>query len=445
MEPTTVTMNYMRARTGDNVVEFRSWQDIKSLMSVKGNQCKGTASQTMKANSMSKILMDLDDKADTREEAEQIQAKLMLWATQTLPELLGYSPEQARDEQLLAISQRTVSQEWTSEMITISHTDEQGQETGKAKNKQRKWFCTGKWKASLHIVLTQKKIRWDQQYRWLTEKGIVSASPDSHQKPGTKVIDDSLYTMNASGTRQIVMLGNAKPGPWGAEYCMDPNTSAPNEMNNFNGTDGRIKQALEGYCDHSRYRYHHLLTTALDKCELVSVELASGELSPPPATQTSNSMSPAETSAATQRILASLTRTQSEGVTSSELFDVGDIMFMLRHTNDPPHDRPRNDWRAVACFLKRRCAHLENFNPYETWCQWSIGFDRELSTMTAIEKAELEREWDGVGKLDTVGFGRLCKMARFRSPVDVSEYAAKSDGYLERYDMPSEAKKILFC
>ena len=104
-----VVLNYTHERTKGANVKDLTGKALGKLMSVKNNGGDKTACEIMRRDTMSKLLIDLDDRLPTLAEAEAKTAEFVRWAQEDLPPMLGIDPEEARDHIVIATMP---GQEW---------------------------------------------------------------------------------------------------------------------------------------------------------------------------------------------------------------------------------------------------------------------------------------------------------------------------------------------
>ena len=61
---------------------------------------------------------------------------------------------------------------------------------------------------SAHVCVNGTVLEWCSTKRYIRQKGIIAAAPQSVEKPGETVIDTGLYL----ASRPLRLLGNGKPG-----------------------------------------------------------------------------------------------------------------------------------------------------------------------------------------------------------------------------------------
>ena len=154
------------------------------------------------------------------------------------------------------------------------------------------------------------------------------------------VVDTSIYKLQPGKTRMIRMLGNSKPG----EGLPEPQSNGKR----------RFKKAVT--LINNKQRHLHCLTTNLELCEEVKMpadpdlaNVVGAEPEPTPDEEEEVDWS---------------SNTHADGY-----FEKEDVEFLLAHC-DP--DMPRNDWIGIGSFLKNRCGHLQDFDAFGAFADWSL-------------------------------------------------------------------------
>ena len=405
---------------------------------IKAN--KGTVCQVMKAGYFSKVMLDLDDRADTLEEAETQTAEMVEWSKTKLADSLAVDPKE------LAISQ-SPGEEWVrcskkgEDGKLILERNDKGEivmemkkgEVVMKKDKNgemvpvplvmERWERSGLFKASVHVVVKTMKIEWTDTYKFLEHRGVIAHSPqhiekDKKGKSKGSVIDAGLYAKS----KNIRLINNSKPGPQKPEDCWDPDELPPGGEAKFDGTDGRVKTAVTWAADNGKQNVHHVLTTNLG-ADGVKVVSSPNPGTPKKKKQSRKSMTPdekAQDDAQSQQVY-------------SELFDEQDVAYMLFHIKpigEPPNAHERNLWLTVGAFLKNSCAGLIE-DPLRLFTLWSMNWDEELADE---HLAEMEEEWDKLPDWDKP-FGILKHYAENtgtwldtpKRALEFAEFATKKD------------------
>ena len=359
---TRLCKNYKALKKGhshnkdENLTLTDDWDQVKPHLKRPREGRAATAeraaaawSQIMRKGDMVNLFLDLDDRLPSLEEAKAKTDEMVEWAKTDLPPLLGFPAA------------------WAEQNIAISTMPGQDPEN------------PAQFKASAHVCVNGTVLEWCSTARYIQQKGIIAAAPQSAQTPGETMIDKKLYAKN----RPVRLLGNGKPGDedrWKrAVTCVNPSERAKHLPNWLHGNEEVL---------------------VVEKRILIPKNKKKAEQE--------------------KEKKAEVRKLTFEDLPSPKVPDCKALLLLCEPNMDYA------DWLSVSSFFKSKCGDLFDDEGREAWDEWMTGY-------TGNWNKTQDKAWDDLHDARDIKIGTLHHFAK-KGPGGLLAY----DDYQRQFRKPLE-------